>query len=37
MIAAMSMIVVFPNHIRKFISPTRDLVPHTEPRKSTFS
>ena len=26
--------VVFPNHIRKFINPTRDLVPNTVPIKS---
>jgi hypothetical protein len=32
--AAISIIVVLPNHIRKFINPTRDLVPITEPRKS---
>ena len=28
------MIVVLPNHIRKFINPTSDLVPHTVPIKS---
>ena len=37
MIAAISMIVVLPNHIRKFIRPTSDLVPNTEPRKSIGS
>ena len=34
MIAAISMMVVLPNHIRKFINPIRDLVPNTEPIKS---
>ena len=28
--AAISRIVVFPNHIRKFISPTSPRVPHTD-------
>ena len=37
MIAAMSMIVVFPNHMRKFIRPTSVLVPNTDPRKSIRS
>ena len=27
-------ILEFPNHIRKFINPTNDLVPSAEPRKS---
>ena len=35
--AAISMMVVFPNHIRKFMKPTNDLVPRTEPRKSIGS
>jgi hypothetical protein len=35
MIAAINIIVVFPNHIRKFINPINDLVPITDPRKST--
>jgi len=34
MIAAINIIVVFPNHIRKFINPINDLVPNTVPRKS---
>ena len=33
-IAAISMIVVLPNHIRKFINPISDLVPNIEPKKS---
>ena len=32
--AAISIIVVLPNHIKKFINPIRDLVPNTEPIKS---
>ena len=36
-IAAISIIVVFPNHIRKFINPTSDLVPNTDPIKSIGS
>ena len=35
--AAINIIVVLPNHIKKFISPTRLLVPNTEPRKSIGS
>ena len=34
---AFAMMVVFPNHIRKFMKPTNDLVPRTEPRKSIGS
>ena len=29
MIAAISMMVVLPNHIRKFIRPTKPRLPHT--------
>ena len=32
--AAINMIVVLPNHIKKFINPIKDLVPKTEPKKS---
>ena len=34
MIAAISIIVVLPNHIRKFISPIKERVPKTDPIKS---
>ena len=34
MTAAMSIIVVLPNHIRKFMKPMSDLVPNTLPIKS---
>ena len=37
MIAAISIMVVFPNHIRKFINPIKDLVPKTDPMKSMGS
>ena len=34
MIAAINIMVLLPNHIRKFMNPTSDLVPRAEPRKS---
>ena len=34
MMAAISMMVVLPNHIRKFINPMRDRVPKVVPIKS---
>ena len=37
MIAAISMIVELPNHIRKFITPTKVLVPNAERMKSIGS
>ena len=37
MMAAISMMVVLPNHIRKFIRPTRDRVPNAVPMKSMGS
>jgi hypothetical protein len=35
--AAISIIVVFPNHIRKFMNPINDRVPNVDPIKSIFS
>ncbi len=37
MIAAINMIVVLPNHIKKFITPTNERVPKVEPMKSIGS
>ncbi len=37
MIAAISIMVVFPNHIRKFIIPTKDLTPNAVRIKSMAS
>ena len=36
-IAAISIMVVFPNHIKKFINPITERVPNTVPRKSIRS